>query len=73
MIISCPSMNKNKTTKKWLFKKKTSHDDFQRFKTNVKKSFRKYKKDIMQLNQKCEFLRKKLNKVKPLSTRFSEL
>lgn len=57
----------------WLFKKKVSLDDFIRFKTNVKSSFRKYKKDIKQLNQKCEFLEKELNKVRPLSKRFSEL
>ena len=57
----------------WIFKKKVSQDDFNKLKTNVRRSFRKHKKDMKILNQKCEFLRKDLNKVKPLSKRFSEL
>jgi uncharacterized protein involved in exopolysaccharide biosynthesis len=57
----------------WLFQKKVSHDDFRKFKTNVKKSFQRNKKDVKLLNQRYEFLRKELNKVKPLSIRFSEL
>lgn len=51
----------------WLFRKKVSLDDFQRFKTKIKRSFRKYKRDIKQLNQRCDYLNKELNKVKPLS------
>ena len=57
----------------WLFNKKVSQDDFKKFKNNIKRSFLKFKKDIKQLNQRCELLNKELNKVKPLSKRFSEL
>lgn len=57
----------------WIFKKKISHDEFVKFKSNVKRSFRRYRKDIKHLNQKCEFLNKELSKVNPLSKRFSEL
>ena len=56
----------------WIFKKKVSQDDFIKLKANVKSSFRKHKKDIKLLKYKCEFLEKELNKVKPLSKRFSE-
>ena len=57
----------------WLFKKKASQDDFIKLKTNVRKSFRNHKKDMKILNQKCEFLEKEINKVRPLSKRFIEL
>jgi len=57
----------------WLFKKKVSQDDFIKFKNNVKISFQRYKKDIILLKQRSEFLYKELNKVKPLSEQFTEL
>ena len=57
----------------WFFKKKVAQDDFTKFKTNVKSSFRRYKRDIKFLKQKNEFLEKEINKVKPLSKQFSGL
>ncbi len=57
----------------WLFKKKASHDDFIKLKSNVRISFRKHKKDMKILNQKCQFLEKEINKIKPLSKQFSKL
>lgn len=57
----------------WLFKKKVTCEELKRFKTTVKSSFSKHKKEITQLHNKCKFLQKELNTLKPLSKRFSEL
>ena len=56
----------------WIFKKKVSQDDFIKLKTNLKRSFSKHKKDMKILNQQCEFLKKEINKIKPLSKKFSD-
>jgi len=57
----------------WIFKKKLSEEEFQKFKRSVRRSFKKVKTDHRILENRIIVLDKGLNELRPLSKRFTEL
>lgn len=57
----------------WIFKKKLSEEEFQKFKRGVRRSFKKVKTDHRILENRITVLDKGLNELRPLSKRFTEL
>ncbi len=57
----------------WIFKKKVSEEEFQKFKKNVQRSFRKVKADNQDLEHRLKVLNKITIALCPLSKQFTEL
>ena len=57
----------------WFFKKKISEEEFQKFKKNVQRSFRKVKAENKDFENRLKVLNKITIALCPLSKQFTEL